>query len=95
MANEGIIDVILGRRETEPRIIHREANLVWSLLEQFWVVLHHALKASRCFKLGTLGVGVLGVDVFWDYTTACLKGFDIIRDFEHQRVRITRERRVP
>ena len=94
MAGKRIVDIILCRREAEPCVVHGEADLVWSLLEQLRVILHHALKSSRCLEKSSLGVRVFGVHEFWDNATTCLKRLDIVWDLEDKGVCVAGERGV-
>jgi len=94
MARKSIIYIVLGWRETEPRIVHCKSNLVRRLIKQLWIVLHHALEACRCFKLGAFDIGVLRVDKLGDYTTATLKRINIVWNLKYESVCVTRERRV-
>lgn len=94
MTGESVVCIIFSGGEAEPRIVHGEANLVWCGLEQFGVVLHHALESGRCLKLSPLSIGVLRVDELRDNATTGLKRLDVVWDLEDESVGVSGERGV-
>jgi len=84
-ASFGCLVVILNWRESYPSLKGGEAHIV-TRAQQLGIVLHHALDPCWGLELGSLSIGVLGVDKLTHDPAGRLEHFDVRFELHNQLV---------